>query len=227
MAESSTPALKRQIGFVGAATTGVGIVLGAGIYVLIGDAAGLAGNAAWAAFLIAALLAAGTGLSYAELTSMFPEAGAASAFASEAFGRRAAFVTGWADIATNAVAAPAVALGFGSYLSALLGVDHTIAAIALLVVCAGVILFGVAQTVALAAIFTVIEVSGLVAVLVVGLPRFGEVDLLQLHGGAAGLLGAAALVFFAYEGFEEIASLSEEVRNPRRTSPVRCSSPSR
>ena len=103
--------LRRTVGPLGASLSGIGIVLGAGIYVLVGEASGEAGNAVWAAFLLAAFLAAATGLSYAELTAMIPESGAAAAYADEAFGSRAAFVTGWMDVIVNIVAVPAVALG--------------------------------------------------------------------------------------------------------------------
>ena len=220
MAEATPPArLRRRIGLFGAAASGVGIVLGAGIYVLIGEAAGLAGNAIWASFLLGAVLAAGTGLSYAELTSMYPEAGAAAVYAREAFGRRTAFVTGWMDVTVNAVGAPAVALGFGGYLAAITGFDRTAIAAVVLLLCAAVVLLGVAETVGLAAVFAAIEVAGLLFVAVVGLPHLGQVDLLTLHGGTAGLMGAAALGFFAYEGLEEIATLSEEVTDPTRNIP--------
>lgn len=204
---------------MGASASGVAIVLGAGIYVLVGEAAGIAGNGAWLAFAIGALLAAGTGLSYAELTATLPEAGAASAYADEAFGRRTAFVTGWMDVAVNAIGAPAVAIGFGHYFHALTGVDATVAAIVLILLCSGVVLAGVTQTVGLGALFGAIELAGLLVVIVVGLPRVPDADLLAVHGGVAGLMGAAALVFFAYEGFEEIATLSEEVHDPHRNIP--------
>ncbi len=212
--------LHRRIGVLGASVSGIAIVFGAGIYVLVGEAAGIAGNGVWLSFLVGALLAAGTGLSYAELTSMFPEAGAAAAYANEAFGRRAAFVTGWMDVAVNAIAGPAVALGFGSYVHQLTGLDPTLVAIGLIVVCTAIVLAGVTETVTLAAVFALIEVSGLAFVVVVGAPYLGTVDLLSVQGGTAGLLGAAALVFFAYEGFEEIATLSEEVKDPTRTIPI-------
>jgi len=217
---TTTPGrLHRRIGLLGASASGVAIVLGAGIYVLVGEAAGLAGNGAWLAFAIGALLAAGTGLSYAELTAMLPEAGAASAYADEAFGKRVAFVTGWMDVAVNAIGAPAVAIGFGHYFHALTGIHATLAAIVLILLCGAVVLAGVAQTVGLGALFGAIELSGLLVVIVVGLPSLPQADLLSIEGGAAGLLGAAALVFFAYEGFEEIATLSEEVHEPHRNIP--------
>jgi APA family basic amino acid/polyamine antiporter len=220
MATTSPPTrLRRRVGLLGASASGVAIVLGAGIYVLVGDAAGIAGNGAWIAFAIGALLAAGTGLSYAELTAALPEAGAAATYADEAFGRHTAFVTGWLDVAVNAIGAPAVALGFGHYLSALTGIDPTLAALGLIATCATVVLAGVTQTVGLGALFGAIELAGLLAVIVAGAPYIGSTDLLAIHGGAAGLLGAAALVFFAYEGFEEIATLAEEVHDPFRNIP--------
>lgn len=114
-------ALKRQLGLWSITLSGVGIVLGAGIYVLIGEAAGDAGNATWLAFLLAAALAALTGLSFAELSAMMPEAGASASYAREAFGRRVGFVTGWLDVTVNVIGAAAVALGFGGYLSDLFG----------------------------------------------------------------------------------------------------------
>ena len=216
---SARPGLHRTVGLFGASVSGIAIVLGAGIYVLVGEAAGLSGNAVWASFVVAALLAAGTGLSYAELTSMYPEAGAAAAYAKEAFGSRVAFVTGWMDVLVNAIGAPAVALGFGSYLAAMTGLSPVWLAVGVLLVCSAIVLVGVNQTVGVAGLFALIEVSGLLFVIVVGVPYLGSVDLLSLQGGATGLLGGAALVFFAYEGFEEIATLSEEVKDPTRTIP--------
>ncbi len=218
-APHTRPGLRREVGLLSATASGVGIVLGAGIYVLIGEAAGLAGSGVWLAFLVGAVLAAGTGLAYAELTSMLPEAGAAAAYARVAFGARVGFVTGWMDVAVNCIAAPAVALGFARYFSTLLGVPTTPVAVAVLLLCGTIALLGVSHTVRLASAFAAIEAGGLLLVLVAGAPYLGTADLSEVHGGATGLLAAAALVFFAYEGFEEIATLSEEVRDPTRNVP--------
>ena len=86
--------LRRELGLFEVTVSGVGIILGAGVYALIGQATGLAGNSVWLAFLIAALLAAFSGLSYAELSSMFPRAGAEYEYISSAFNKRLAFVIG-------------------------------------------------------------------------------------------------------------------------------------
>ncbi len=212
--------LHRAVGPIGASLSGVGIVLGAGIYVLIGEAAGEVGNGAWLAFLVGAVLAAATGLSYAELTSTIPEAGAAAAFAEESFGPRVAFVTGWMDVVVNLIGAPAVALGFAGYFSTLIGGAEVLVAVLTIALCAGVALVGVGETIRLASVFALIEGAGLVLVIIVGVPFLGETDLLQFDHGAAGLLSGAALVFFAYEGFEEIATLSEEVKHPTRNIPL-------
>jgi len=212
--------LNRTVGPIGASLSGIGIVLGAGIYVLIGEAAGEVGNGAWMAFLLGATLAAATGLSYAELTSTIPEAGAAAAYAEESFGPRAGFVTGWLDILVNCVAAPAVAIGFAGYFAALIGGNETLIAVLTLAVCAGIALVGVGETIRLASLFAVIEALGLLVVIVVGAPFLGDVNLFELDHGASGLLAGAALVFFAYTGFEEIATLSEEVKDPSRNIPL-------
>lgn len=212
--------LHRTVGPIGASLSGIGIVLGAGIYVLIGEAAGEVGNGAWLAFLIGAVLAAATGLSYAELTSTIPEAGAAAAFAEESFGPRIGFVTGWIDILVNTVAAPAVAIGFAGYFASLIGGNEPLLVAATILVCAGIALVGVGETIKLASLFAIIEAAGLILVIVVGAPFLGDVNLFELDHGPTGLLAGAALVFFAYTGFEEIATLSEEVENPSRNIPL-------
>lgn len=212
-------ALRRQLGLWSITLSGVGIVLGAGIYVLIGEAAGEAGNATWLAFMLAAALAALTGLSFAELSAMMPEAGASASYAREAFGRRAGFVTGWLDVSVNVIGAAAVALGFGGYFSELLGWDARAIALAAIVACAAIVYIGVRETVGLAVVFALTEAAGLVFVVIVGAPHIGSISLLGGGHGATGVLAAAALVFFAYEGFEEIASLAEEAKEPTHTIP--------
>src|SRR5512133_2673368 len=111
--------LRRELGLFEVTVSGVGIILGAGVYVLIGQAAGLCGNAVWLAFAGAAVLALLTGLSYAELSSMFSRAGAEYDYVKNAFNAPAAFVTGWLVFLSGILAASTVALGFGGYFTAL------------------------------------------------------------------------------------------------------------
>lgn len=212
-------ALRRQLGLWSITLSGVGIVLGAGIYVLIGEAAGEAGNTTWLAFLLAAALAALTGLSFAELSAMMPEAGASASYAREAFGPRVGFVTGWLDVSVNVIGAAAVALGFGGYFADLFGWDARAIALAAVILCAVIGYIGVRETVGLAVAFALAEAAGLIFVIVVGVPHIGTVSLIGGGHGLTGVLAAAALVFFAYEGFEEIASLAEEAQEPTKTIP--------
>jgi APA family basic amino acid/polyamine antiporter len=95
---SEKVALKRELGLTEVTLSGVGIILGAGIYALIGKAAALAGNSVWLSFTLASLIAVFTGLSYAELSSMFPRASAEHEYTSNAFGKRLAFIIGWLKI---------------------------------------------------------------------------------------------------------------------------------
>src|SRR3989344_4383946 len=90
------PKLKRELGLFEMVMYGVGIILGAGIYVLVGKAAGEAGNAVWMAFVLSAILASLTGLSFAELASMFPKSAGPYLYAKKAFGSKLfAFLIGW------------------------------------------------------------------------------------------------------------------------------------
>ncbi|MDA1062057.1 MAG: APC family permease, partial [Chloroflexi bacterium] len=214
------PRLERRLGLAATAFSGIGIVLGAGIYVLVGEASGEAGSAVWLSFAVAAVLAGGTGLAFAELSSMIPEAGASSAYAREAFGPHVGFVTGWMDITVSVIGAAAVAIGFGGYLGDLFLGDATVIAVFVLLASGLIVYAGVRETVTLAVVFAALEAGGLVLVVVVGLPDLGSVDLLDAKSGLGGVLAATALVFFAYEGFEEIATLAEETRNPTRNIPL-------
>jgi APA family basic amino acid/polyamine antiporter len=117
--------LKRVLGLFEVTLSGIGIILGAGIYALIGEAAGLAGNAVWISFAISALVALLTGLSYAELSSMFPKASAEYEYTAAAFSRRLGFVIGWMIIFSGVIGAATVSLGFAGYFQSLVGPNRS------------------------------------------------------------------------------------------------------
>ncbi len=211
--------LLRELGLVTVTLSGVGIILGAGVYALIGQAAGLSGNAVWLAFALAALLAAFTGLSYAELSSMFPRAGAEYEYISSAFNNRLAFVISWLIILSGALAAATVALGFAGYFSSLTGTPLLPAAVGLLLVLTAILLYGVKETAYAAIVATVIEVAGLCMIIAIGIPRLGSVDYLEMPAGLYGLFAASALIFFAYQGFEAMVKFSDETKKPEWTVP--------
>lgn len=218
--DDAPPHLERTLGLWQVTASGVGIIVGAGIYVLIGAATGLAGERVWLAFGLAAGLSALTGLSYAELASMFPSAGAEFEYARQVYPRRVAFLVGWVMVLGLIVAAGAVALGFGRYAGHFLPVDPRVAGLVLVGAVTAIALTGIRRSARLTVALSLVQVGGLLYVISIGLPHVGQVDLTADAGtGAAGLLGAAALVFFAFIGFDEVITLAEETRDPSRTVP--------
>ena len=210
--------LKRALGLWEATACGVGIILGAGIYALIGKAAGMAGNATWISFVIAALVAGLSALSYAELSSIFPKAGAEYVYTKNAFGKKLAFIVGWMIAISGIIGATTVALGFGGYFEAIVGTPLIIGAVILVILLSFVIAYGVKEAAFFAIIGTLIEGAGLVIIILVGIPYFGSVDYFEIPS-FDGIFAAAALIFFAYIGFEEMVRMSEEVKKPERNMP--------
>jgi APA family basic amino acid/polyamine antiporter len=198
--------------------SGIGIILGAGIYALVGEAAGIAGNAVWVSFVIAAAMAALTGLSYAELASAYPHAGADYEYTRHGLGSRAGFTVGWLMIVSNLVGAAAVALGFGGYLGTFLDIDPVILACGAIVFCTLLAFAGVREAVWVSIILTFVEAAGLVFVIAIGLPHLGDRDLLA-GPGVQELFSGAALITFAFIGFGQIASLAEETVDAPRVIP--------
>ena len=220
MTRSDRTGLKRDLGLFEVTLSGVGIILGAGIYALIGKAAELAGNSVWIAFALAALIAVFTGLSYAELSSIFPRASAEYEYTNRAFGKRLAFVIGWLIIFSGVIGASTVALGFGGYFEALTGASALPSAVLLILVLSIILLWGIKISAWFAIVFTLIETVGLLIVICIGVPHLGSVDYLDMPNGLRGVFEAAALIFFAYMGFEEMVKLSEETRDPERNMPL-------
>jgi basic amino acid/polyamine antiporter, APA family len=210
--------LHRVLGLVEVTAGGVGIIIGAGIYVLLGAATELAGPAVWLAFLFAAALSLLTGLSYAELSSMFPSAAGEYEYTRHALPEWIAFVVGWTMILGLVVAAATVSLGFARYVGHFADLDVRVSALALLAAVALVAASGIKYSARLTVLLSAVQVAGLVVVVLIGLPHVGEVDLLG-GPGIGGVLGAAALVFFAFIGFDEVITLAEETRDPTRTVP--------
>jgi APA family basic amino acid/polyamine antiporter len=122
--------LHRHLGLFHTIMYGVGLILGAGIYALIGDAAGQAGNSLWLSFVLGAFAAVFTGLSYAELSSMYPRAAAEYIFVKNAFRSNfVAFIVGWLTLFVAIISASAIALGFGGYFTTISGMPIVVAAL--------------------------------------------------------------------------------------------------
>src|SRR5690242_273811 len=174
---SSTPApapgLRRVLGLTEVTAGGVGIIIGAGIYVLLGAATAQAGPLVWLAFLAAAGLSALTGLSYAELSSMFPSAAGEYEYTRRAMPEWLAFVVGWTMIVALVVAAATVSIGFARYVGHFVEVDVRVASLALLVFVAAVGMVGIKQSARLTLGLSAVQVGGLVFVAMIGAPHVG------------------------------------------------------
>ena len=212
--------LKAALGPVQLAFYSVGVIIGAGVYSVIGVAAGIAGESLWLSFIIAAIVAALTAVSYAEMTTAFPAAGAEYVYVRQALpeARWISVGMGVVILFGGAATATTVAVGFGSYLQLFVNMSPTVSAVLLLMFCTAVNVVGIREASWLNVLFTSVEVAGLFLVIGAGLSRESFLDpaVLLPHSG---VLPAAAIIFFVYLGFEEVANLAEEVRNPGRDIP--------
>ena len=188
LTDPATMSLRRVLGLVEVTAGGVGIIIGAGIYVLLGAATAQAGALVWAAFVVAAVLSALTGLSYAELSSMFPSAAGEYEYTRHAMPEWVAFVVGWTMIVGLVIAAATVSIGFARYLGYFVDLDPRVAALGLLAGVAAVAMIGVKQSARLTVALSAVQVGGLFFVVAIGLPHVGDVDLFDAPAGMGGVL---------------------------------------
>ena len=230
----SQPRLLRTIGPWQMAAYGAGSMLGAGIYGLVGVAAGQMGSAVWLAFLVALVAALLTGLSYASLGSRYPRAGGAAYITQRAYG--SGMLTHLVGLAIACSALTSMAAGsrvIGENLQRLAGLEAvpvTMLAAAFLIAVAGVVYRGIRESMWVNIVATFIEAGGLLLVLAVGFRYWGTVDLFEvppLPNGAPVngvpmilMVQGAILTFYAFLGFEDTLNVAEEVKNPRRNVPL-------
>jgi APA family basic amino acid/polyamine antiporter len=167
---------------------GIGLILGAGIYVLIGDVAALSGNAIWISFLLAEAIASFTGLSYAELSSMFPKSAAEYVYVKEGFGNNfLALFVGCLTVFVAITSAATVAIGFSGYLAVFLPQYPPILyAIALILILSFLNYYGIRESVWINNVFTLVEVSGLLIIiaLALSLGSFSDTNYLEMPSTA-------------------------------------------
>jgi amino acid transporter len=213
--------LKRRIGLGLLTAYGVGVMVGAGIYVLVGHVAGAAGVWAPVAFLLAGVVALPSALSYAELAARMPVAAGEAEFVEKGFNSRAlAIIVGLFIIAAGIISAAAVLRGGVGYLVTLVDVPPAWAIVGAGLFLTGVAAIGVLESLSFAAIFTVIEVLGLILVTWAGFTAPAVADWIAPPPPEWSGIGAAvALCFFAFIGFEDLENMAEEVRDPARIMP--------
>jgi len=233
MQSGGEPRLRRTMTAYHVAFYGLGGMLGAGIYGLVGEAAGQMGSAVWLAFLVSMTAALLTGLSYASIGSRYPRAAGAAYVTQRAYGRPLlTYVVGLAVVCSGLTSIATQSRVVGSNLQrlgVLENVPVTVLAIGFLLLLAAVVFRGIRESMWLNIVCTVIEISGLALIIVVGLPYWGSADLLEIPPAAEGgpealgpvfVMQAAVLTFFSFIGFEDILNIGEEVKNPRRNIPL-------
>ncbi|MDH3281048.1 MAG: amino acid permease [Gammaproteobacteria bacterium] len=207
---------------------GLGNIIGAGIYVLIGKVAEVAGYLAPAAFLTAALVATLTAFSYGELASRYPYSAGVAVYMHAVFRASWLSVTAGLLVALGGVvSSAAIVRGFAAYLQALVAVDHVIAITLAVVIMAALAIWGIREALLFAAVLTILEIGGLLLIVWVGrgafaaLPAHLPAMIPTLDPGAWGMiLLGGFLAFYAYIGFEDMVNIAEEVRNPNRNLPI-------
>lgn len=199
---------------------GLGVTVGAGIYVLVGTTAAVAGPYAPLSFLIAAIVVAFTAFSYAELSTRYPVSAGEAAYIEAGFrSGKLATVIGLSVALSGMVSAAAVAIGAASYLHGLIKAPHALLTIGIVFLMGLIALRGIAQSVTVAAIITLFEIGGLIFVSVWGF-AFSDplgLDIVEMIPPMTGPqwigIGAASLLaFFAFIGFEDMTNVAEEVR---------------
>ncbi|WP_236831793.1 APC family permease [Blastococcus sp. KM273128] len=207
----------------------LGDVLGAGIYALVGEIAGEVGGAVWLPLLVALGLALLTAASYAELVTKYPRAGGSAVFAERAYrSPLVSFLVGFCMLAAGVTSAAGLSLAFaGDYLGVFLDVPTVAAALVFLLLVGLLNARGIQESVRANVVMTVVEVSGLVLVVVLGALVLGRGDgdpgrVVEFPPGvpvATGVLAAALLAYYSFVGFEVSANVAEEVRDVRRVYP--------
>lgn len=212
--------LKRVLGLPMLTFYGTGMILGAGIYTVIGKAAGIAGESIWISLVLAAFSAALSALSYAELASMFPSVGGVYVYLGEAFPKSkwVANTSGLMMALSGVATSAAIALAFAGYLHHFIDVDPGILAFFTLLFFTGTNILGIEETSWMNVVFTLIEIFGLLIFIYLGMqsPKFGEA--LSAVPTLATISGSA-LIIFAYFGFENMVNFAEETKNPEKTLP--------
>lgn len=212
--------LRRELGFWDAVATGIAAMIGAGIFVVSGMGAKLAGPSVIAAFFIGGLVALLSAFSSAELAAAIPREGATYEYARRLISKRVGYATGWLFLSSKLLESATVALAFGAYASLFLGFDFRILAIVSVAALTAINIAGIRATTGANKLFAFIKVAILASFAFMGAGAVKPANFEPFApSGFGGLLAAAGITFFAYTGYARIATMGEEVKNPRKTIP--------
>jgi APA family basic amino acid/polyamine antiporter len=218
--------LTRSLGLVTATMLGVGAMIGAGIFILSGLAAGTAGPAAAVSYLIVGFMTLFTALSYCELAAAVPIAGGGYTFVHEAIGGFTAFITGWSLVFGLVVSAALYAIGFAEHFNPLVELalpyelNRAVVAAAIIILLGFLNLRGTKETGLVQNLFTIGKVI-ILGGFIVFCFRYVEPARLENFApfGLAGILTATSLIYISFFGFEQISNASEEIKNPEKNVP--------
>lgn len=224
---SEKKSLSREVGFWLLCFYGLGNILGAGIYVLVGKVAGHAGYFTLISFFIAGLVASFTAFTYAELSSRFPVAAGVAVYLHEGFGKAWLSVVAGLFIAlAGMLSAATIVKGFSGYAQLFVPLANEIIIGVILVILVLIAIWGVAESVFTAAILTLLEILGLLIIIALGYDYLDKIpetisSLPAITEGAIwpGIVMGAFLAFYAFLGFEDMVNIAEETKNPERNMP--------
>ena len=221
---SDQPTLSRRLNLPLLTIFGLGTMVGAGIYVLVGEILTVSGSFAPWAFLLAAIVAGFTATSYGELASHYPKSAGEAVYVDQAFSNPLLTqITGWAVVTTGLVSSGTLANGFAGYLSFFVPGVEPFAATSFIVVLGLIAAWGIGQTVWFAVAITASSIFGLLAVLAMSgrylgnLPEVWPSMIPATGGGWLAITLGAFVAFYAFVGFEDMVNVAEETREPERT----------
>jgi APA family basic amino acid/polyamine antiporter len=235
---SDERALRRAVGALDLTALGLGAIIGTGIFVIIGEAIGKTGPSIVLSFVLAAITCIFSALSYSELASTIPVSGSAYTYGYATLGELLAWIIGWDLIIEYGFAMAVVAVGWGGYVQDLLssvfgvhlpdaisqppgeGGTINLPAVVLVLGVTGVLLAGVRESARTNTVMVITKVVILVLFIALGIAHFkgSHFTPFATHG-TGGIVDAAALIFFAYIGFDAVSTSGEEARRPERDLP--------
>ncbi|MDH4981341.1 amino acid permease [Hyphomicrobium sp. D-2] len=228
-ASPSEPKLRRSLGLTLSVLYGLGVTIGAGIYVLIAPAVARAGAHAPLSFLLAALVMVPSAAAFAELSSRMPRsAGEATYVRAGLRSDMLARLVGLLVVGIAVISAATVSRGSAGYISVFLDIPSAAIVTTVVVLLGALTAWGIRESVTFAGAMTIVEAGGLVLIIAIGAayhtPELFERLPEAWHGLAdakvmSGIFGAVLLAFFAFTGFEGLANLAEEVKDPAKTLP--------
>lgn len=236
--------LRRSLGWPHLVALGIGAIVGTGIYTLIGVGADKAGPAVLLSFAIAGMVCACAALAYAELATLMPASGSAYTYSYAVLGEIVAWVVGWSLILEYSLVVSTVAVGWSGYAVGFLkglGLDLPLAltagphagglvnlpAVLITFVVAGLLMLGTRESATLNAVLVGVKLIALAVFVAIALPHFDPANLqpfmpygfaksVGADGAEHGVMAAAAIIFFAFYGFDAISTAAEETKNPGR-----------